>query len=538
MRTGTRNFLAGTTNLWDDFWEMISADNKRIAKNTLMLYCRMAVTMSLGIFTTRVLLEALGVVDYGLVNVIGGIVAMFSFLSGMMSSACSRFYNFEIGRKDFVRLRQTFNLVQLFYVFLVLLLFVLAVTVGVWFLVNRIVVPPDRVEASFWFFQFSTASFLIDIFSIPYSALIISHENMKAFSWISIFESVSRLGIVYLIYISNSDHLVFYGAMLLGISIAHFSLNFLVCQIRYKESRPGFYWEKEHAKELIFFGGWNFFGSIAGLFSNVLVNVLLNNYFGPAVNAARAVASQLSGAISAFTGNFLRATNPQIVQHFASGEIEKSHLLTIRASRVGFLLIFFFTCPAWLLAPFALEIWLHDVPEHAIWFTRLILIQSLIDSFSFPLMTQAQASGRIALYQSVVGGMIWMTLPVCWVLLKFFKTPPEGVICASIAISSINLCLRLILVRRCAKLSIRAFAKNAFIPAISAGTAAAIVPAIICFCVVPESSWTQFFVVGFSFVFCAIPAIALLGFTKFEREILFAFAKQKFLEKWKLSKKS
>ncbi len=145
MRTGTRNFLAGTTNLWDDFWEMISADNKRIAKNTLMLYCRMAVTMSLGIFTTRVLLEALGVVDYGLVNVIGGIVAMFSFLSGMMSSACSRFYNFEIGRKDFVRLRQTFNLVQLIYVFLVLLLFVLAETVGVWFLENRIVVPPDRV---------------------------------------------------------------------------------------------------------------------------------------------------------------------------------------------------------------------------------------------------------------------------------------------------------------------------------------------------------------------------------------------------------
>ena len=495
----------------------VSANNKRIAKNTLMLYVKMAFTTVVGIFATRVLLEALGVDDYGLASVVGGVVTMFAFLSGTMSSACSRFFNFELGQKNFTRLKQTFNLTQLIYVGLVLVLLLLSETVGLWFLENKVVIPPERANAAFWFFQFSVITFLLSTLSIPYSALIISHENIKTFAWITIFEATARLGVIYLLSLSSFDKLAFYGALLTIIGVIHFSLNYLVCRLNYPESRTGFFWEKSRFIELVSFGGWNLWGAASGLFTNVFINVLLNNYFGSAVNAARGVAQQVSASITAFTTNFMTATNPQIIQYYASGEIAQSHLLTMRASRAGFFLLFFIALPAWLLMPFVLGLWLEEVPAHALWFARLILIQVLIDSFSYPLMTQAQASGKIALYQSMVGGTLWLTLPLAWVLLRFFEAPPESVVCAAISISCACLCLRLILVRRCAKLPVRAFVAKTLVPACAAAAVAAVVPVWFALRVVPATGWTQFFVVGFACVICTTLSVAFLGLTRDER---------------------
>lgn len=506
----------------------VSENNRRIAKNTLMLYARMAVTMGIGIFTTRVLLGALGVADYGLVNVIGGIVTMFAFLSGTMSTSCSRFFNFELGQKNLVRLKQTFNLFQLIYFALAIILLILAETVGLRFLEHRLVIPPERLSAAFWFFQFSVATFLLNTLTIPYSALIISHENMKAYAWITIFESSARLGIVYLLSLSALDRLAFYGALLTVVGVIHFSLNFTVCRLRYPESRTGFFWERKRFAELVAFGGWNLWGAMSGLFTNIFVNVLLNNYFGSAVNAARSVAQQVSSAITAFTQNFLTATRPQIVKYYAAGDVEQSHLLTMRASRLGFFLLFFFALPAWLLMPFVLGVWLESVPAHALWFTRLILIQTLIDAFSYPLMTQAQASGKIALYQSVVGGALWMNLPISWVGLKFFGMPPESVVLVAIGISCVCLVLRLFLVRRCAKLPIRAFVGSALVPAATAACVSAVVPACLVLFVVPAPGMEQFLVVGFACAFCSVPAIVLLGFTRAERSTLSGFVRRKF----------
>ena len=495
----------------------VSENNKRIAKNTLMLYVKMAFTTFVGIFATRVLLQALGADDYGLVTVIGGVVTMFAFLSGTMSASCSRFFNFELGQKNTERLKQTFNLTQLIYFGLVVILLLLSETIGLWFLENKVVIPPERADAAFWFFQFSIVTFLLSTLSIPYSALIISHENIKTFAWITIFESVARLGIIYLLSLSSFDKLAFYGALLMIIGVIHFSLNYLVCRLKYPESRFAFFWDKSRFVELIAFGGWNLWGAMSGLFTNVFINVLLNNYFGSAVNAARGIATQVSGSITAFTTNFMTATNPQIIKYYAAGDIAQSHLLTMRASRAGFFLLFFFALPAWLLMPFILGLWLESVPAHTLWFTRLILIQVLIDAFSFPLMTQAQASGKIALYQSVVGGTLWLTLPLAWCVLKFFDAPPESVACAAIAISCVCLGLRLLLVRRCARLSIRSFVAKTLVPAGLAACAAAVVPAWIAFRIVPVPSWTQLFVVGFASVLCTVPAILFLGLTRDER---------------------
>ena len=495
----------------------VSENNKRIAKNTLMLYVKMAFTTFVGIFATRVLLQALGAEDYGLTTVIGGVVTMFAFLSGTMSASCSRFFNFELGQKNTERLKQTFNLTQLIYFGLVVILLLLSETVGLWFLENKVVIPPERADAAFWFFQFSVVTFLLSTLSIPYSALIISHENIKTFAWITIFESVARLGIIYLLSLSSFDKLAFYGALLMIIGVIHFSLNYLVCRLKYPESRFSFFWDKHRFVELVAFGGWNLWGAISGLFTNVFINVLLNNYFGSAVNAARGVAQQVSGSITAFTTNFMTATNPQIIKYYAAGDIAQSHLLTMRASRAGFFLLFFFALPAWLLMPFVLGLWLESVPAHTLWFTRLILIQVLIDAFSFPLMTQAQASGKIALYQSVVGGTLWLTLPLAWGVLKIFSAPPESVACAAIAISCACLGLRLLLVRRCSRLSIRSFVAKTLVPAGLAACAAAVVPAWIAFRIVPEPSWTQLFVVGTASVICTVPAILFLGLTRDER---------------------
>lgn len=513
----------------------VSENNRRIAKNTLLLYVKMAFNMCVGIFTTRVLLESLGVQDYGLATVIGGVVTMFAFLSQTMSSSCSRFFNFELGRKDFAQLKQTVNLTQLIYAALVLILLLLSETVGLWFLESKVVIPPERTAAAFWFFQFSVGTFLLSTLSIPYSALIISHENIQTFAWITIFEATARLGIVYLLSLLNFDRLAFYGALLMLVGVIHFSLNYFVCRLRYPESRMVFFWDRRRFVELVAFGGWSLWGALSGLFTNVFVNVLLNNYFGAAINAARGVAQQISAAITSFTTNFLTAANPQIIKYYAAGDLEQSHLLTMRASRLGFFLLFFFALPAWLLMPFVLELWLKSVPPHALLFSRLILIQAVIDAFSFPLMTQAQASGKIALYQSIVGGTLWMTLPLAWISLEFFAAPPESVAVVAIGISCICLGLRLILLRRCARLSIRAFIKNTFLPACLAASAASTIPAWIAFRVIPESSWSQFLIVGSASVLCTVPSIALLGLTPIERSAVVRMIRTRIFRKTKSS---
>lgn len=505
----------------------ISANNKRVAKNTLMLYARMALTMCIGFFTTRVLLDALGVEDYGLANVIGGVVGMFGFISAMMRTACSRYLQFEMGRRDCVRLRQTFNLFQLIFFGLVVLFFVLGETVGLWFFETKIVIGPERLVAARWFFQFSLISFLLGTFSIPYSALVISHENMKAFSLITIFESAGRLGIVYLLWCSPLDHLAFYGALTATVSAIHLGIYFLVCGRKYPESKFSFYWEKGYFFELVSFGGWNLFGSLASVFSGALVDVLLNNYFGAAVNAARSVAGQISGKVGMFLDGFLTAAVPQIVKYYGAGDVRNAHMLTIRSSRVAFFLLLFVALPAFLLMPFVLDVWLTTVPEHAVLFARLIIVHALIRSVSRPLTTLVQATGRVALYQCIVGSTLCLNFPVSWIVLRFFGAPPESVAVVTIGVELSCFWVRLFLVRRCAKLSVLTFVRDALVPEILVGCVGAVVPMCVCAFVVSEPSWTQFFVVGSTSVLCTVPAFLLLGFTRDERAAIFALFKGK-----------
>lgn len=504
-----------------------SQNNKRIAKNTLMLYVRMAITMCISIFTTRVLLQALGETDYGLVNLIGGVVMMFSFISGTMNTAVSRYITFELGRGDRCRLKQVVNLSQLIFFALIVLLLFFGETLGLWFFKTYLVLPPERADSAFWFFQFSIFAFLLSIANTPFIALVIAHEDMKIFAWASIFESITKLLIVYLLYLSSLDHLVLYGALLILISLMHFAIYFIVCYLKYPESRFSYFFEKNLFKSLMFFGGWNIWGALSNLFTNIFVNVLLNNYFGPITNTARGISNQLSSAIASFTGNFFTAVNPQITKYYAANELEQSYLLTMLSSRFGFFLMYLILLPVWLLCPFMLNLWLGTVPAYTICFLRLILIQLQIDSISYPLMTLAQASGRIALYQSVVGGTLWLNLPFTWIMFHLGFSPwTFGVV--AVLISLLCMVLRLVLVHRCARLPLMDYVSKVLIPVGRVLVVAAILPVSMNFLLFDDDpGFYQFITVSVICVISCISAVFVFGVSKEERVVFLKIARQR-----------
>ena len=321
-------------------------------QNTLVLYVRMMFTMGIGFYATRELLFAIGVVDFGLVNVIGSVVLMFSFLSGTMQATVSRYLSTDIGLKDTERLRDTFNLTLLIYFALIVIIVSLSETIGLWLFENKLVVPEDRKVAAYWFFQFSLIAFVVGVLAVPYSALLISHEKIKVYAWIGTVESIGRLLIVFVLYFDVHDRLALYGALLAVVAFGVFGAYVIYCHRNYTECRLRFFWNADRCKDMLLFAAWNLWGALSGLFSNVFVNVLLNNYFGSVVNAARGIAMQGATGVSNFVTNFLTAVRPQIFKYYAEGRTDLAVDLTMRSSRGGYFLLFFFSLPVLLEMPF------------------------------------------------------------------------------------------------------------------------------------------------------------------------------------------
>lgn len=425
----------------------LSDNNKRIAQNTLMLYFRMLLIMGVSLFTVRVVLDTLGEVDYGLFNVVGGIVTMFSFLSGTMASASQRFFSFEIGLNNIQQLKKTFAMTMTIYAIIAVVIFVLAETVGLWFLNNKMTIPSDRMVSARWVYQFSIFSFMMTMFTIPYNAAIIAHERMKVYAWGSISEALLKLIIVYLLVIFSYDKLKLYAVLMFVVTALVTFAYRTYCQRNFEESRFSFYWETRLFKEIISFSSWNLFGSMAVVFKNQGINILLNVFFNPTINAARAIAYQVNTAINQFVTNFSTAVNPQITKYYAAGEKKRMMKLVFQSSKFSYFLLFLLSMPLLLETKFILSIWLKELPEYVTLFTRLVIINALIDSLTGPLITSALATGRIKIYQIVVGGTMLLNLPVSYVLLKL-GFPPQSTMYVAIIISIINLFLRLIMLRK------------------------------------------------------------------------------------------
>ena len=419
--------------------------------------------MLVSLYTVRVVLETLGVEDYGIYNVVAGVVTMFGFLSGAMATASQRYFSFEIGRGDFEQLGKVFSLSVAIYVMIAVLVLLLAETIGLWFVSNKLVIPLERKEAVFWVYQFSIVSFLFTMLTVPYMAMILANEDMNIYAYVSIIEAVLKLSLVFVLQLTTRDKLALYGFLMLTVAVINTSIYRIICTKKYKVCKLKFYWNKDLFKEIAGYAGWSMFGSLSGIFKNQMVSILLNQYFNPVVVAAKAVAMQIYGAVATFPQNFNSALKPQMIKTYAVGEKKKTLSLMFRGAKGTYLLMYLFTLPLMLEMPTVLGLWLKNPPEYAVLFTRLILADILITSISYPIMTAVQATGKIGMYQSVVGGILLLNVPVSWIALKM-GAPAYSVLIVAICLAFVACGARLLILKRLIDYSIRSFLKMVLVP--------------------------------------------------------------------------
>lgn len=405
-----------------------SANNKRIAKNTLLLYIRMFLMMGITLYTSRVVLQMLGVDDFGIYNVVGGIIVLFSFINNAMVASTQRFLNFELGRGNVEEAQKVFAASLNIYLIIVVIFMLLAETLGLWFLNRYINIPPERTVAANWVYQASLVATALNFVRMPYNAAIIAYERMSFYAYTSIIEAALKLGIVFLLY-SFADKLIAYAWFVSVVALLILLMYVFFCRRVFFICRHHtFAYDKRRYTALVSFSGWSLFGSVANMGASQGVNILLNIFFGVFVNAAMGIANQVSGAIGLFVGNFQTAFNPQIVKSYASGEMERFINLILKASKYSYYLLFLIALPCFICCNEILQLWLGEVPLHAVSFCRLLIIFSLIDAIQGPLWMSAQATGKIKHYQLLMSCLILLNLPVTYVVLKLFPIAELGLV--------------------------------------------------------------------------------------------------------------
>ena len=439
-----------------------SSNNKRIAKNTLLLYFRMLFLMFIGLFTSRINLQSLGVDNFGIYNVVGGVVAMLSVLTGSLGVAISRDITFEIGRGDKERLNKVFSSAVTIQLFMSILVIIIAEVVGVWFLNNKMVIPADRLYAANWVLQFSTASFVLTLISVPYNACIIAHEKISVFAYITIYEAIMKLVIAYSVFVTPIDKLITYAALLLFLSLSMRIIYGIYCSRKFEECHYRFVFDKDLLKHMGGFAGWTMFGNLAYVGYSQGLNILLNLFFGPSVNAARGVAMQVNEKVSAFCTNFQMALNPQITKSYAANDLKRMHSLVYASSKYSFFMLLLLSLPIMIEAPSILHYWLGVVPDHTVWFVRLIFMILMVDATANPLTVGVQANGNIKVYQIIVGSILLLIVPISYVALKM-GCIPEGVFIVHLSVVILAQCVRIYMVRNMIQLSVSEYIKKVIV---------------------------------------------------------------------------
>lgn len=502
-----------------------SVNNKRIAKNTLYLYFRTFFVMAVSIFTSRIVLDALGVEDYGIYNVVGGFVSMFSVLSGTLTAASQRFIAYELGKEQ-SDVGKVFSTIATIHLLLSGVIFVLLESVGLWFLNYKMNISVDRLEAANWVFHCSVITFCVNLISIPYNAAIIAYEKMSAFAYISIFEVMAKILTVYTLYIIAFDSLITYSVFMLTVAVLLRVLYSCYCTRHLKDCRYMLSFDKSQFREILKFSGWNFIGSTAGILNNQGINILINMFLGVALNAARGIAMQVDNAINTFVQNFMMALNPQITKKYASGDYVYVNRIIITGTKFAFFLFWIICLPVYLNTEFVLGLWLKQVPDYTALFVRLGIIYSLCQNLSQCLYITMLATGHIKKYQIVVGTLSLMAFPATWI---FFKCglPGEYGYWSIIIFSVVCLIARLYLLQE----MLPGFRGFIFIKKVIVPIVIAILPAIVVTYYFHNAtktiSWESFIGESFACVIVSLLCISFLGVNYEERDKIKSLIKSK-----------
>lgn len=477
--------------------------------------------MAISLFTSRVILNTLGVEDYGIYNVVGGVVAMFGFINGSMSSATQRYITFALGKEDKNRLQKVFSTTLQIHTLIAGIIVLLGETIGLWFLYNIIQIPADRMDAAFWILQCSIMSTVIMIISVPYNADIIAHEKISAFAYISILEVILKLAIVYMLVVFPFDKLILFAFFMLAVQLLIRFCYSIYCNRHFEETKYKHVCDKDLFKEMIEFAGWSMFGNLSAILYGQGLNILLNVFFGPVVNAARAVALQVQNAIQGFVGNFQMAINPQITKTYARGDMSDMHKLMFRSARFSFFLLFFLSLPVLFETNFILTIWLKTVPENTVTFLRIIICTSLIYSLANPLIIANQATGKVKKYQAVCGTILLLILPISYVCL-LLGCPAYTVFIVHFIIESVTQVARMIMLRPLIGIRLRDYFQHIYAKVLLVVAVSVFLPSLAYFNM--EDNILRFLSVGTLCVISVSASAYILGLSSNERALVKAKA--------------
>lgn len=496
----------------------LQQNNSRIAKNTIFLSIRMVIVLLVSLYSSRVILQTLGVEDFGIYNVVGGFVSMFAFLNTSMNNAIQRFYNYEIGKNGSDGERQVYNTALVIQICLAVVIIAATETFGLWYIYHKMVIPPERFSAALWIFQFSIASLVLLIVQIPYSAAIMAHEKMNYYAIVSVLDAVLKLGVALLVVYIPYDKLVGYGAMILGISMINFCLYFFYAKYNFRDLKLKRHFEKGLFKKMLSFSGWNLFGSFARVMKEQGLNMLLNLFFGPVVNAARGVAYQVSGALHGFVNNITIAARPQLTQAYAQGKVSRTMSIMFSVSKLCYVTLLLMAMPIMLEIDFILHIWLgNNIPENTNVFVIIVIITSLIHVFNPPTSFVVHATGRMKKYQFVSGSINLMILPVVYVFLKLeFPAASAFIISAIFALVGQVVAIRIL--RSLIDFSIKQYLLDVILPTFIITIISVLVSLAPRYFL--DYGWLRLVAVTFSSAIAIIVSTFIVGMTEKEKEMI------------------
>jgi len=504
-------------------------DNSKIAKNTVLLYIRTLLVMFILLYTSRVILKTLGVEDYGIYNVVGGLIAMLSVISGSLSSAISRFITYEIGTGDKDKLKIIFATSKVVQFTISAIVLVVAEVACIWFLENKMQIPDGRMDAARWVLQCTLFTFCINLTSVPYNACVIAHEHMKAFAYVTLFEAVAKLGICFLIILSPIDKLVTYALLLALLSLVIRLIYVRYCRKHFEECRVGLSFDRQIFKELGGFAGWNFFNSTANMLNIQGVNMMINVFFGVTANAARGLASQVEAAVMSFVSNFTTAINPQITKSYAAGDKSGMYGLVCRGARFSYCAMLVFAVPLIVETDTILHIWLTEVPEHTVAFVRFSLVLGMLDCLGMSSYTACMATGKLKRYSLIITPIGGLEFFVSWLAFAL-GAPVIAAYIIYVGVKVAVLSARLYLNKTMLGFEISVFLKDVYVKIITASIIAFILPLIMAYFIQP--SIIRFVAITIIGALSAAVSSFYIGMTSHERVVIIEKAKT-FLSRFK-----